>query len=197
MSNMNRLGTLTRIAGPVVVARGLASAAMYDVVRVGALGLIGEVIRLAGDAATIQVYEDTSGLRVGEPVAWTGGPLQVELGPGLLGTVYDGIQRPLNQLLEIQGPFIRRGATVAALDRSRAWQFTPQVAVGAELCAGAVLGVVRETAQFEHKVLVPPQLSGRLKSIRAGTFTVDEVVAEIRSGGALCPLTLMQRWPMR
>jgi V/A-type H+/Na+-transporting ATPase subunit A len=198
MLSTNGHGALTRIAGPVVVARGLTHAAMYDVVRVGDIGLIGEVIRLADDAATIQVYEDTSGLRVGEPVTWTGGPLQVELGPGLLGTVYDGIQRPLNELLKMQGAFIRRGASVLPLDRTRRWEFTAHVSVGAVVSAGDVLGVVHETAQFAHKILVPPHVAGRIEKIRAGEFSVEDVVAEIRErDNVIRPITLVQRWPVR
>ncbi len=192
-------GALTRIAGPVVVAQGLTGAAMYDVVRVGHAHLIGEVIRLEDTAATIQVYEDTSGLCVGEPVQATSAPLQVELGPGLLGTVYDGIQRPLAVLLDLQGAFIRRGATVHALDRSRRWSFCPQVAVGAEVVAGDVLGIVQETPSLVHKILVPWNVNGTLQEIHAGEFTVDATVAKVRdhATGQVQPVSLMQRWAVR
>lgn len=192
-------GTLTRIAGPVVVARGLGRAAMYDVVRVGHSGLVGEVIRLQGADATIQVYEDTSGLRVGEPVESTGGPLQVELGPGLLGRVFDGIQRPLEELVKVQGPFIRRGAVVVALDRGARWNFIPHVSRGDEVVAGDVLGIVQETPNFAHKILVPFGAEGVVETIHAGELTADSRVAEINVAGTgeLRPVGLIQRWPVR
>ncbi len=192
-------GRLTRIAGPVVVAGGLGQAAMYDVVRVGSIGLIGEVIRLQGEHTTIQVYEDTSGLRVGDPVDWTGGPLEVELGPGLLGGVYDGIQRPLPVLLERQGAFIRRGAAVTALDHTRTWTFSPQVAAGDAVGPGDVLGVVQETPWFAHKVLTPPHVAGTVEQVRGGDVTVDDVVARVRAHGTgdIQRVTLVQRWPVR
>ena len=192
-------GTLIQIAGPVVVAQAIPNVAMYDVVRVGHAGLIGEVIRLEGADATIQVYEDTSGLRVGEPVEASGGPLQVELGPGLLGMVFDGIQRPLEALVEMHGPFIRRGAEVVALDRARRWDFLPHAAVGDALVPGDVLGVVQETPQLVHKVLVPPGISGMLESIHKGECTVDDDIAAIRVGpaGAIRHVGLLQRWPVR
>jgi V/A-type H+-transporting ATPase subunit A len=199
MRASDRYGTLIRIAGPVVVARGVPHVAMYDVVRVGRAGLVGEVIRLEEADATIQVYEDTSGLRVGEPVEAAGGPLQVELGPGLLGMVFDGIQRPLAALVDMHGPFIRRGAEAPALDRARLWQFLPRAAVGDAVVAGDVLGVVHETAQFVHKVLVPPGISGTIETIHQGDCTVDADVAAIRDGstGALRHVGLLQRWPVR
>ena len=199
MIEVNGHGKLTRIAGPVVVAEGLAHTAMYDVVRVGQAGLVGEVIRLEGGHATIQVYEDTSGLRVGEPVESTGAPLQVELGPGLLGTVYDGIQRPLEELVRMQGHYIRRGAVVLALDRSRRWNFVPQVSVGEQVNPGDVVGTVQETRSILHKILVPPGLSGRVEKILNGDFAVDAVVAQVsdHATGETRPMTLMQRWAVR
>ncbi len=199
MFEANGHGTLTRIAGPVVVAEGLAHPAMYDVVRVGHAGLVGEVIRLEGVDATIQVYEDTSGLRVGEPVESTGAPLQVELGPGLLGMVYDGIQRPLAELVQIQGHYIRRGAVVLALDRSRHWNFVPRVSVGEEVTAGEVLGTVQETQSILHKILVPVGVNGVVEKINVGDFAVDEDIAEIRDGanGEIRRVSMMQRWAVR
>jgi V/A-type H+-transporting ATPase subunit A len=172
---------------------------MYDVVRVGHAGLVGEVIRLDEADATIQVYEDTSGLRVGEPVDAAGGPLQVELGPGLLGMVFDGIQRPLEALMHAHGPFIRRGAEVAALDRARRWHFVPHAAAGDAVVPGDVLGVVQETAQLVHKVLVPPGIRGIVESIHAGECTVEDNIAAIRDGptGAIRQVGLLQRWPAR
>lgn len=199
MFEANGHGKLTRIAGPVVVAEGLARTAMYDVVRVGDAGLVGEVIRLEGPYSTIQVYEDTSGLRVGEPVESTGTPLQVELGPGLLGTVYDGIQRPLQELVQMQGHYIRRGAVVLALNRTKCWSFVPQVSVGDEVESGDVLGTVQETPSILHKILVPPGLSGRVDKIERGEFPVEAVIAEIRvrATGVSRPVGLMQRWAVR
>ena len=195
----NRTGQLTRIAGPVVVVRGLPSLAMYDVVHVGRDGLAGEVIRLDGANATVQIYEDTSGLRVGDPAVAAGGPLRLELGPGLLGMVYDGIQRPLEPLARDQGPFIRRGASLPALDRARTWRFAPGVAAGAAVAAGDVLGIVQETASLARKILVPPGVAGVVETIRAGDCTVEDQVATIRgqSAGTLHPVGLMQRWPVR
>jgi V/A-type H+/Na+-transporting ATPase subunit A len=199
MAEVNGHGRLIRIAGPVVAAEGLASTAMYDVVRVGQAALVGEVIRLEGARATIQVYEDTSGLRVEEPVESTGAPLQVELGPGLLGTVYDGIQRPLQELVRMQGHYIQRGASVLALDRSRRWSFVPQVSAGDEVGPGEVLGTVQETKSILHKILVPPGITGTVERINGGDFPVDAVVAEIRdrATGGTRAVTLMQRWPVR
>ncbi len=192
-------GRLVRIAGPVVVAEGLRDVAMYDVVHVGCAGLVGEVIRLEGAAATIQVYEDTSGLRVGEPVAPAGGPLAVELGPGLLGTIYDGVQRPLPTLLARQGPFIQRGASAPALDRRKRWRFTAHVRQGAEVAPGMPLGVVQETPTLAHKILVPPGVAGAVRRIASGVFTVDAEVAAIQDldTNQMHSLTLTQRWPVR
>jgi V/A-type H+-transporting ATPase subunit A len=204
MSDLQEPGTLIRIAGPVVVARGLEHTAMYDVVRVGELRLLGEVIRLDNSNATIQVYEDTSGLCAGEPVESTHAPLQVELGPGLLGTVYDGIQRPLPELAKSQGAFIQRGATLFGLERTRKWNFAPQVAVGQPVRAGDVLGTVNETPSLVHKILVPPTGGGEarayiVETIRAGELTVDECAAEIRDAatGKIRRVCLMQRWAVR
>ncbi len=193
-------GTILRVAGPVVVAQGLAGAQMYEVVRVGALGLIGEVIRLEGDRATIQVYEDTSGLRVGDPVEASGAPLQVELGPGLLGSIFDGIQRPLPVLREQAGDFISRGITASAVDRSKKWAFTPTVHVGDVVGPGDVLGTVPETQHLPHRILVPPTVQGVVAEIHAGEFTIDDVIGIIRATGdhnAPIEVKLAQKWPVR
>ena len=198
MIAQNGHGVLTRIAGPVVVAQGLARTAMYDVVRVGHARLVGEVIRIQDAHATIQVYEDTSGLCVGEPVEPTHAPLQIELGPGLLGGVFDGIQRPLAELARLQGAFMQRGAAVLSLGRTRRWKFFPQAKVGDAVSAGDVLGTVQETASMLHKILVPVGVRGNVETIRAGEFNVEDVVAEIRDADAekiLVPL--MQRWAVR
>lgn len=193
-------GTIIRVAGPVVVAKNLVGVQMYEVMRVGALGLIGEVIRLEGDRATIQVYEDTSGLVVGDPVQPTGGLLQVELGPGLLGSIYDGIQRPLPVLRDRSGDFISRGMSASALPRDQKWEFTPTVRAGDRVGPGDVLGTVPETAHLLHRVLVPPTVQGIVEEIRAGQFTIDEVVGIIRATGdhnAPIEIKLSQKWPVR
>jgi V/A-type H+-transporting ATPase subunit A len=187
-------GEIIKIAGPAVIARGMRGARMYDLVRVGKEKLVGEIIRLSGDTAFIQVYEDTSGLYVGEPVESTGLPLAVELGPGLLSNIYDGIQRPLPEIRQQQGDFIRRGAVVPALDRDRRWSFRPRVSVGEEVGPGDVIGEVQEFG-LVHRILVPPDAKpSRVAEIREGEFTVTEVVARLESG---LELRLMQTWPVR
>jgi V/A-type H+/Na+-transporting ATPase subunit A len=191
------IGTVVRVAGPVVVVQGLTGVRMYDVVHVGHLQLVGEVIRLSGSLATVQVYEDTGGLRVGEPAVPSGGPFMVELGPGILGAIFDGIERPLVALRERQGDFIARGGVAPALDRQKAWQFQPQVQIGARLVGGDVLGAVQETEHLEHRIMVPPGLSGVVEEIHSGWFTVEEVVAVLRQDGRLHRLSMMQRWPAR
>jgi len=171
---------IVRVAGPVVVAEGLSGAGMYDVVLVGQMQLVGEVIRLAGNEATIQVYEDTGGLRVGEPVINSGTPFMVELGPGLLGSIFDGIQRPLPVLLAQYGDFIVRGGTAPALDRQKRWHFIPRVQVGDQVSGGDLLGVVQETAHQEHRVLAPPGLRGIVEEIHAGLRTIEQTVVVVR-----------------
>jgi V/A-type H+-transporting ATPase subunit A len=190
------LGTLAKITGPVVVADGMTGTRMYDVVRVGALGLMGEVIRLEGDLATIQVYEDTSGLKIGEPVESTDGPLMLELGPGLLSSIYDGIQRPLPVIAEqTKSDFIARGTIVAALDREKKWDFTPTVEVGQELVAGDCVGTVPESAIITHKVMVPPGKHGKVtKVIKPGSYTVEEVVVVLDDN---VEIRMSQWWPVR
>ena len=190
-------GTIVRVAGPVVVVEGLAGIRMYDVVHVGYMQLVGEVIRLAGDLATVQVYEDTGGLCVGEPAVASGGPFTVELGPGMLGAIFDGVQRPLVALRERQGDFIARGGTAPALDRQKTWDFEPRAEAGERLAGGDVLGAVRETPHIEHRILVPPGITGVVEEIRAGRFTVDETVAVLSEGGKTHHLSMMQRWPAR
>ncbi len=187
-------GTISRITGPVVEAIGMAGARMYDVVRVGELGLMGEVIRLEGDMAVIQVYEETSGVRVGEPVASTEGPLTVELGPGLLTSIFDGVQRPLPGLFEESGAFLVRGITANALPRERLWHFVPTVSVGAEVTTGDIIGTVDETQSLEHRVLVPENVSSRVAEIAEGDFTVEDVVCKLEDG---TEIALLQRWPVR
>jgi V/A-type H+-transporting ATPase subunit A len=196
-----RGGWIVRIAGPVVVASGLKDVRLYDVVRVGHLGLVGEVIRLAGDLTTLQVYEDTSGIQVGEPVQGTGMPLTVELGPGLLGRVYDGLQRPLHDLAVLSGDFIQRGVNAPALPGDATWAFTPCLVEGAYAGPGDLLGTIPETRAIQHRILVPPGVRGRLREIRAGEFHVSETVAIIEQEGndgtGSVEVTLAQRWPVR
>ncbi len=190
-------GTIVRIAGPVVVAENLMGAQMYEVARVGAWGLIGEVIRLEGDRATIQVYEDTAGLRVGDPVEMTGAPLQVELAPGLLGSIFDGIQRPLPFVRDQVGDFIARGVSASAIDRTKRWEFTPLVHAGERVQPGDILGMVAETAHLTHRILVPPNVQGIVQEIRAGAFTIDEPIGTLIHNHTASPIRLAQKWPVR
>ncbi len=185
-------GKIARVAGPVVTAEGI-SPRMYDVVLVGELKLMGEVIKLVGDKTIIQVYEDTSGIRPGEEVVDTGAPLQVELGPGLLSSVYDGVQRPLPVLRDKQGDFVSRGVTAPGLDRTKKWNFTPLVKKGDTIQGGAIVGEVPE-GNIVHKVLAPLNAKGKVKSASEGQFTVEDTVVVLESG---YEIELMQRWPVR
>jgi V/A-type H+-transporting ATPase subunit A len=194
----NIQGTISKISGPLVVAGGMGGASMYDVVRVGKIGLVGEVIELKGDSASIQVYEETSGLLPGEPVVGTGAPLSVELGPGLIEQFFDGVQRPLNLIEKAaDSPFISRGIDVPALDRKKKWTFEPKVEEGAEVSEGDVLGTVQETVLVEHRIMVPPGVRGTVKEIRSGDFTVEETVAVIENGENRREVTMIQKWPVR
>ena len=186
-------GTISRVSGPVIIAKGMIGSRMYDVVNVGTEALRGEIIRLEGDEAVIQVYEDTTGLTLGENVENTGKPLSVELGPGLLTSIYDGVQRPLPVLLRKSGDFIGRGISAPGLDRSKKWKFVPAVKIGDELSSGDIIGTVAEF-QFEHRILVPPKVSGKVSDIGAGEFRVDEIVCTLDNAGQL---TLMHTWPVR
>ncbi|MFC1768246.1 V-type ATP synthase subunit A [Nanoarchaeota archaeon] len=186
-------GILYRIAGPVVVAKNL-KAKMYDVVRVGKEKLMGEVIQIDGDNVIIQVYEDTSGIKPNEEVVNTGQSLSVELGPGLLTSIYDGIQRPLPVLKEIMGDFITRGIDAPGLDRKKKWDFKPLKKKGDDLTGGDILGEVEETPGIIHKILAPPNTSGKIKDIKSGSFTVEENIGELEDG---TELKLMQKWPVR
>jgi V/A-type H+-transporting ATPase subunit A len=186
-------GVLKRIAGPVVTAVGI-DAHMYDVVKVGKEELMGEVIKIQGDNIIIQVYEDTSGIRPGEPVINTGLSLAVELGPGLLTSIYDGIQRPLSVLVDKMGDFIQRGVSAPGLDHAKKWEFKPKVKEGDQVMAGSILGEVQET-NIVHRVMVPPNAKGgKVKSIKAGSFTVDEIVCVLEDG---TQIAMMQKWPVR
>lgn len=191
-------GVIKKVAGPLVIASGMNEANMFDVVRVSGMNLIGEIIEMHGDEASIQVYEETSGLKPGEPVTSTGEPLSVELGPGLIGSIFDGIQRPLDDIMQVAGPNLQRGVDVPALKRNNKWDFEPSVKPGEEVVAGDVLGTVQETESVLHKILVPPKVSGIVVDIKKGTFTVDEVVATVKdSKGQDHELTLLQKWPVR
>jgi len=187
-------GRIERISGPTVVARGLKDPAMFNLVRVGGSGLIGEIIRLDGDDATVQVYEDTEGLCRGDPVRDSGRHLTAELGPGLLGTLYDGIQRPLEVLRERSGPFIDRGAGAPALARDRSWDFDPRVRRGDRVVEGDLLGVVSETPVIDHRVLVPPGIGGTVASVRSGICSLEDPVVTLEEGGGI---SMLQRWPVR
>jgi V/A-type H+-transporting ATPase subunit A len=190
------VGTLSKITGPVVVADGMTGTKMYDVVRVGDAGLMGEVIRLEGELATIQVYEDTSGLLIGEPVESTGAPLKLELGPGLLSSIYDGIQRPLPVIADDTGSdFIARGTVASALDRSKKWDFTPVAKVGQAVSGGDVIGTTPEGGTVVHRVMVPPDVKGTIATIvEPGSYTIDEAVARLEDG---TEITMSQWWPVR
>ncbi len=187
-------GTIIKIAGPAVIARGIPGARMYDLVRVGQEGLLGEIIRLDRDTAFIQVYEDTSGLQIGEPMVSTGTPLSLELGPGLLTGIFDGIQRPLESIRKQKGDFIARGAVTEALDHGKKWAFTASAKQGQKVGPGDVVGTVKEF-QFEHRIMVPPMSKGgEVTEIRSGELTVDDVVGRLSDG---TELRLMHRWPVR
>ncbi|MGN1443233.1 MAG: V-type ATP synthase subunit A, partial [Acutalibacteraceae bacterium] len=191
-------GTITKVSGPLVVASGMREANMFDVVRVSDKRLIGEIIEMHGDKASIQVYEETSGLKTGEPVESTGEPLSVELGPGLIGSIFDGIQRPLVEIMKIAGNNLQRGIEVPALNREKKWKFLPEVKVGDTVSGGDVLGAVRETDVVLHKIMLPPKMSGTVKEIAEGEYTVSDTVAVITDKkGVDHPVTLMQKWPVR
>ncbi|MCU0631786.1 MAG: V-type ATP synthase subunit A [Methanolinea sp.] len=187
------VGDISRISGPVVLSEGMRGCRMYDVVKVGEQELNGEIIRLDGDQAVIQVYEDTTGLKVGEKVTNTGLPLSVELGPGLLSSIYDGIQRPLPLLAEKTGSFISRGVTLPGLSHVRRWEFRPRVKMGDQVTGGDIIGTVTEY-HLEHRVMMPPFVSGIVKEIHSGEFTVDEPVCTLEDG---TQIPMLQTWPVR
>ena len=190
-------GTITKIAGPLVVASGMRDANMFDVVRVSNSRLIGEIIEMHGDRASIQVYEETSGLGTGEPVQSTNEPLSVELGPGLIQGIYDGIQRPLNVIRDIAGNNLTRGIEVPALNRETVWHFTPTVKPGDKVVAGDILGTVQETDIVLHKIMVPPTVNGTVDSIAEGDYKITDKVGVIKTDKGDYNFTLMQKWPVR
>ena len=190
-------GVIKKVAGPLVIAEGMRDANMFDVVRVSSQRLIGEIIEMHGDQASIQVYEETSGLGPGEPVESTEMPLSVELGPGLITSIYDGIQRPLDDIMAICGTNLHRGVEVASLKRHLKWQFVPTAKVGDEVEAGDIIGTVQETEVVEHRIMIPYGIKGTIKEIRSGEFTVEEVIAVVATDKGDRDVTLMQRWPVR
>ena len=190
-------GKILKVSGPLVVAEGMRDANMFDVVRVSEKRLIGEIIEMHSDKASIQVYEETSGLGTGEPVESTGEPMSVELGPGLIGSIFDGIQRPLDDIMKLSGNNLTRGVEVASLKRELRWDFVPLKKAGDVVSAGDVLGTVQETDVVTHKIMVPPGVSGTVVSIEAGSFTVTDTVCVLEENGRQRPLTLMQKWPVR
>ena len=190
-------GVIKKVAGPLVIAEGMRDANMFDVVRVSEQRLIGEIIEMHGDEASIQVYEETSGLGPGEPVESMDVPMSVELGPGLIASIYDGIQRPLDDIMKISGNNLKRGVEVPSLKRNLKWEFVPTVKVGDEVETGDVIGTVQETVLVQQKIMVPYGVKGTVKEIKAGTFTVEEVVAVIATEKGDKELTMMQRWPVR
>lgn len=191
-------GKVERVAGPVIVAREMLGAQMYEVVGVGDQGLIGEIIRIEADRATVQVYEETAGIRPGEKVERTGKPLSVELGPGITGQIYDGIQRPLTVLFEKTGPFIRRGIAPAPIDKSKRWHFVPSIKQDAQVVGGDIIGSVKETTLIDQQILIPPNLSGRISSIISeGDYSVSEPVGELETQSGPVSLFMLNTWPVR
>ena len=187
---------VSRISGPVVVGKGLGGAQMFDVVRIGEMGLVGEIIRLEGDSAQIQVYEDTTGLRPGEKIVNTNRPLSVQLGPGLLKSIYDGIQRPLDVLREQSGDFISRGKIIPALDQKKKWDFVPVKKKGDQVAPGEIIGEVQETPLIKHKIMIPPNVSGELVEISEGQYTVNDNVAALKNGKTI-DIGLSSWWTVR
>ena len=193
-----KIGKIIKVSGPLVVAEGMDEANIYDVCKVGEKGLIGEIIEMRGDKASIQVYEETSGIGPGDPVQTTGEPLSVELGPGLIESMFDGIQRPLDAFMEAaQSPFLTKGVSVKSLNRSRIWKFVPTVKEGDEVEAGDIIGTVQETAVVLHKIMVPFGVKGTIKSIKAGEFNVEETVCIVSTEKGDKELSMMQKWPVR
>ena len=190
-------GVIKKVAGPLVIAQGMRDANMFDVVRVSEQRLIGEIIEMHGDEASIQVYEETSGLGPGEPVESMGVPMSVELGPGLITSIYDGIQRPLDDIMKISGNNLKRGVEVPSLKRDLKWAFVPTVKAGDEVEAGDVIGTVQETVLVQQKIMVPYGMKGKIREIRSGEFTVEETVAVLETADGGKELTLMQKWPVR
>ncbi len=191
------IGTIIKVSGPLVLAEGMEEANIYDVVKVGKLNLIGEIIEMRNDVASIQVYEETTGIGPGDPVISTGEPLSVELGPGLMESIFDGIQRPLSRIKEISGDFITRGVELKSLDREKKWDFISQKKVQDKVIAGDIIGYVKETSLINHKIMIPFGVSGTIKEIKNGIFTVSDVICKVDTGDKVVDITLMQKWPVR
>jgi V/A-type H+-transporting ATPase subunit A len=192
-----RKGEITKVSGPLVVAKGMRGSKMYDVVRVSEERLVGEIVGLAGDLASIQVYEDTSGIGPGEPIYMTDEPLFVELGPGLVESIFDGIQRPLDIIKEDTGDYITRGIEIPALERKKKWHFKPIVKSGTEVDAGDIIGEVQETTLVVHKIIVPPGMKGMIKNIKEGEYLITDIICTLDNEKEKHELTMMQRWPVR
>ncbi len=190
-------GTVVKVSGPLVVASNMRDANMYDVVKVSKHGLIGEIIEMRGDKASIQVYEETSGLGPGEEVVSTAAPLSVELGPGLISSIYDGIQRPLDEIMAKVGTNLQRGVSVPALDRTKKWEFVPTLNVGDKVLAGDIIGTVQETQAVTQKIMIPYGIEGTIKTIESGEFTVEETVCTVETKDGIKNVSLMQKWPVR
>ena len=191
------MGKTVKISGPLIIAEGMADSKMYDVVRVSDKGLIGEIIELRGDKASVQVYEETSGLGPDEEVVSTGEPLSVELAPGLIQGIFDGIQRPLTTLFFQYGSRISRGVAVNNLDRNKKWRFVPAVKVGDSVAEGDILGTVQETEIIEHRILVPNGIAGKVQKIEEGDFTIEDTVAVISTDAGKKAVSMLRKWPVR
>ena len=198
MMKDNGDGRIVKVAGPLVIATGLPAARMFDLVRVGEEGLMGEIIEMRGDRVSVQVYEETEGLGPGDPVVGTGAPLSVELGPGMFGEVYDGVQRPLDAIAAAVGDFLTRGVDVPGLNRETRWEFTATASVGESVQGGDIVGTVQENEVIEHRIMIPPRISGTLESISSGEYTVVDTIASVRDAdGVLHEVTMKQDWPVR
>ncbi|MDE5549135.1 MAG: V-type ATP synthase subunit A, partial [Clostridia bacterium] len=191
------VGKVIKVSGPLIVAEGMRNCKMFDVVRVSDKNLIGEIIELRDDRASIQVYEETSGLGTGEKVVSTGAPLSVELGPGIIEGIYDGIQRPLTKLVEATGDRIGRGVEMPALDHKKLWDFQPCKKVGDEVVGGDILGIVQETKIVEHRIMVPVDVEGKIKSIKSGEHTIDDVICVITTKKGDVKVQMYQKWAVR
>ncbi len=191
-------GTIIKIAGPVIVGSGMKGTQMHEMVKVGNDKLIGEIIELEGDTATIQVYEETAGMKPGEPIESTGGPLSVELGPGIIGSIFDGIQRPLEKIKVMTGDYLQRGISVPSLNKETKWTFKPTLSAGVDVKGGDVIGEVQETSAILQKIMIPPKVEGKLLSIVSeGQYTVEEAVAEVETSAGTVKVPMMQKWPVR
>jgi V/A-type H+/Na+-transporting ATPase subunit A len=191
-------GNIIKIAGPVIVGNGMKGTQMYEMVKVGNDKLIGEIIELEGDTATIQVYEETAGMKPGEPIESTGGPLSVELGPGIIGSIFDGIQRPLEKIKVLTGDYLQRGVSVPSLNKETKWMFKPTITAGTEVKGGDVIGEVQETSAILQKIMIPPKVEGKLISVvPEGQYTVEEEIAEVETSSGIVKVPMMQKWPVR